>query len=243
VREVTEGVQVLLVGLSPELSLSLQALAHLLEDIQSVARVPTLEEALEVSRARMPDVLLVEVPLQSARQEDPSDVASSMESLIQELLDLSPRPAIVALSRAQNEEALYQAVSVGAAAFLTLDTPPEFIISTIRRVYRGEQPIEYTIMANVALARQVLRYIREPERFRVAGPSESEIGRCPLSPRELTVLHHVAQGLSNKEIAAQMGVREQTVKNYVSAILRKTGASARAHAVILAMRHRWLTLD
>ena len=222
------GISVLLAGLSLELCSSLRSISAQLTDIHSVTRVHSLEGAVEVCKSNPPDVLLLEVPLQAEHQRDH----------IRGLLRLTPHPAMVALSRLQDDESLFQAIGIGATAFLPYDTPPEFIISTVRRVYSGEQPIEYTMVANVGLARQVLRDTREP------GISYStETAHCPLTQRELGILSSVASGHSNKEIASELVVREQTVKNSISAILRKIDANDRVQAVTLALRNRWMPLN
>ena len=169
-RERAAGIRILLAGLTPELYSTLRSVAHQLEDIQWVARVQNLGEALDVCRVGTIDVLLVEVPLHEDDHRNFARVVSG----------LSHRPTIVALSRVRNEESLYEAVSIGAAAVSTFDTSPEFIVSTIRRVFNGERPIEYTMVTNADLARQALRYIRE------LGPTsdgETLHTPCPLTLR------------------------------------------------------------
>jgi DNA-binding NarL/FixJ family response regulator len=63
----------------------------------------------------------------------------------------------------------------------------------------------------------------------------------PLTPKEIQILTHVAEGNSNKRIASILGISEQTIKNHVSAILRKLNANDRAHAVFLAIRNGWIS--
>ena len=66
---------------------------------------------------------------------------------------------------------------------------------------------------------------------------------CPLTQRELEILSLVAQGCSNRQVAGRMAMQEQTVKNYLSSVLRKTEASDRVHAVTTALRNRWISLN
>jgi DNA-binding NarL/FixJ family response regulator len=66
---------------------------------------------------------------------------------------------------------------------------------------------------------------------------------APLTHRETEILNYVAEGNSNKHIARILRISEQTIKNHVSAILRKLNANDRAHAVVLAIRHGWLSVE
>ena len=66
---------------------------------------------------------------------------------------------------------------------------------------------------------------------------------APLTPRETQILNYVADGNTNKQIARILEISEQTIKNHVSAILRKLNANDRAHAVVLAIRHGWISAE
>ena len=65
----------------------------------------------------------------------------------------------------------------------------------------------------------------------------------PLTTKEVQILTHIAGGNTNKQIATLLGISEQTIKNHVSAILRKLNANDRAHAVFLALRNGWITVE
>ena len=66
---------------------------------------------------------------------------------------------------------------------------------------------------------------------------------APLTVRETQILNYVADGNTNKQIANILQISEQTIKNHVSAILRKLNANDRAHAVVLAIRHGWISAE
>ena len=66
---------------------------------------------------------------------------------------------------------------------------------------------------------------------------------APITLRETQILNYVAEGNSNKQIARILQISEQTIKNHVSAILRKLNANDRAHAVVLAIRHGWISAE
>ena len=65
----------------------------------------------------------------------------------------------------------------------------------------------------------------------------------PLSPRETEILEHVTSGMSNKEIAYKLGISHQTVKNHMTAILRKLRVDDRTQAAVYALRRGWVRLD
>ena len=226
--EKTDAIRMLLAGLSLNFCSSLTSLARRLPDVAWVTSVPTLEIAIEASGERPPDVLLVEFPLHGNHQHD----------LVRDMLARSPHPGLVAVSMFASDEGLFQAISLGSAAFVEYDTPPEFVISIIRRVYSGERPIEYTIVRDGSLTSRALSGARHPF-LRDRHPDID----CPLSVHELGILTYVSLGRANKEIAGRLCVKEQTVKNHMSVILRKINASDRAHAVTMALRNRWITLS
>jgi DNA-binding NarL/FixJ family response regulator len=66
---------------------------------------------------------------------------------------------------------------------------------------------------------------------------------APLTVRERQILNHIANGNTNKQIARLLSISEQTIKNHVSAILRKLNANDRAHAVVLAIRHGLISAE
>jgi RNA polymerase sigma factor (sigma-70 family) len=65
----------------------------------------------------------------------------------------------------------------------------------------------------------------------------------PLSPREMEILQHIAQGKSNKEVAYELGISRQTVKNHMTSILRKLAVNDRTQAAIYALRRGWIRLQ
>ena len=72
-------------------------------------------------------------------------------------------------------------------------------------------------------------------------PNIIEQANNTLTQRDIEFLYYVSQGTSNKRIAYVLGINEQTVKNRISAILRKLNANDRAHAVVLAVRNGWIS--
>jgi two-component system response regulator DegU len=66
---------------------------------------------------------------------------------------------------------------------------------------------------------------------------------APLTNREIQILSYIASGNTNKQVAYVLGISEQTIKNHISAILRKLNANDRAHAVAMAIRNQWVSID
>lgn len=94
-------------------------------------------------------------------------------------------------------------------------------------------------MTRPVVARQVLKSFQDMETL---GKSvESAV--APLTPREKEILIHIADGNSNKQIARLLNISEQTIKNHVSAIMRKLNANDRAHAVVLAIRRGLIKIE
>jgi DNA-binding NarL/FixJ family response regulator len=94
-------------------------------------------------------------------------------------------------------------------------------------------------MTRPKIARHVLRQFED---FASMGKALETVA-APLTTRETQILNYIANGNTNKQIAAVLQISEQTIKNHVSAILRKLNANDRAHAVVLAIRHGWISIQ
>jgi two-component system response regulator DegU len=141
-------------------------------------------------------------------------------------------PAIIVLVLTALEEPDYllEALKAGASGYLLKQGSPEQIVGAIRRVLKGESPL------NQEVAMQLLmRLIEEKHQKKqnVPRPSLS----IPLSPREVEVLDLLVRGQSNQQIASDLFISMSTVKNHVHNIIRKLGVSDRVQAAILAIEH------
>jgi len=150
-----------------------------------------------------------------------------------------PRIGIVIVTMHEDDEQLFNAIRVGAAAYCTKDVEPTFIVNLIRRVARGEYLINENVLSHPFVASRVLDQFRELARIDHAHDSVFS----PLTPREVEILDCVARGNSNKEIASLLGISDQTVKNHITSILRKLQVNDRTQAVIYALRHGWIKLE
>jgi DNA-binding NarL/FixJ family response regulator len=138
-----------------------------------------------------------------------------------------------------NDEELFESIKTGAAAYIDKRTSTKDLVRTIRRAIRGEYPINDSIIARPAIAERVLKQFQE---MALMGLVKEKVA-APLTAREIQILSYIANGNSNKQVAHVLGISEQTIKNHISAILRKLNANDRAHAVALAIRNQWVSID
>jgi DNA-binding NarL/FixJ family response regulator len=187
------------------------------------------DELSSIIEADLPDVILLDIDIPSLGG------LKVGRSLIQRY----PAIRLVVLSPEVNNEELFEAIRIGAAAYLDKKATIDELENTIRRVSRGEYPINDSLLATPTVAEHVLRQFQEMVSM---GMSVESI-TAPLTNRETQILRYVADGNSNKRIAQILDISEQTIKNHVSSILRKLNANDRAHAVVLAIRRGWISVN
>jgi two-component system, NarL family, response regulator DegU len=164
-----------------------------------------------------------------------SDLASlSGLELGRKITQYYPNTKVIVLSPSPDDTELFEVIKTAAVACLNKTTGSEELAHSIRRARAGEYPINESVTTRPMVAKQVLNQFRGLRR-------SMEGIAAPLTKRETQILTHVAEGNSNKEIAYILEISEQTIKNHVSAILRKLNANDRAHAVALALRSGWIT--
>ncbi len=150
-----------------------------------------------------------------------------------------PNTRVIILSPDPNDEELFEVIRSAAVACLRKNSSAEELINTIKRASHGEYPINESVMTRPSVARHVLKQFQD---MALLGDKMEAIV-APLTNREMQILNYVADGNTNKKIARILEISEQTIKNHVSAILRKLNANDRAHAVVLAIRRGWITVD
>lgn len=155
-----------------------------------------------------------------------------------------PSMHVAILSMHMDDERLFEAVRAGASAFLTKDIEGPDLVAALDRVMRGEQIINTAVLSRPELAWRVLTEFRQLTGDEEA-PTENLLPnspKLPLSVREIEVLDCVAQGLSNKEIAEELFITEQTVKNHMTSVLRKLNVNDRVQAVLCAVKNGWIAI-
>ncbi len=135
------------------------------------------------------------------------------------------RPRVLMLTTFDLDEYAYAALKAGASGFLLKDVPPEELLFAIRAVHSGD-----AVVAPSTTRRLIDRFAP----LFPAHNSPAPPGLDMLTSREREVLAHVAQGLSNAEIARRLFVSEATVKTHVGRVLAKLGLRDRVQAVVFA---------
>lgn len=131
-----------------------------------------------------------------------------------------PQARIIILTTFKADAQILRAVQAGAAGFLLKSTLRQELLESIRAVHAGQRAIPPEIAMELA----------------------QNMGRGPVSPREVEVLQFAAGGRSNREIAAALEISEETVKAHMKNVLAKLDANDRTHAVTIALRRGIISL-
>jgi DNA-binding NarL/FixJ family response regulator len=205
-----------------------------------VGRVSSAVEATRFGRDQTLDMVLVESTLP-----EPGAVEMARFFRVRQ-----PKMPIVFVTRAWSQGELFEAARVGAAAYLRASTDADLFVATLRRSAKGEFPIDEDVVRFPSVAARILAQFRDASSAPVLAepaPAQQHEGDAlgplfvKLSPRELEILDLVARGNSNKIIGRKLSISDQTVKNHVSAILRKLEVNDRTEAVVYALRNGWIT--
>jgi len=145
---------------------------------------------------------------------------------------------IVVLTSNYNDAQLFQSLKAQAAAYLNKEITTEDLVHVMKRVANGEHPINDSLTARPRVAEQVLEQFQK-----LSWQAEAEALISPLTARETEILRYIAQGYLNKQIAMELGISEQTIKNHVTSILRKLNANVRTEAVVVAIKQGLITLE
>ena len=158
--------------------------------------------------------------------------------IVQRLKQRLPNIATIIFTSYPDDEQLFLALKAQAAAYLSKEATADEIIRTIRRLARGEYPINDSLHTRPKVAEQVLQKFQE-----LSSQSETEDIVSPLTVRETEILEYIADGFLNKQIASELNISEQTIKNHVTSILRKLNANARTEAVVIAIKRGIISID
>jgi two-component system, NarL family, response regulator LiaR len=153
---------------------------------------------------------------------DPDTVGGNGLEAVREIAGQVLGPKVIVLSDHHDDERVLRAVRAGALSYLPKDTHPDELVRAVRAAAQGESVLDDRI------AQTLLQEELSPDR---------------LTPRELGVLALMAHGHSNREIAAQLGLGEETVKTHVSNVLAKLGVADRTQAAVEALRLGLVPLD
>jgi NarL family two-component system response regulator LiaR len=183
-------------------------------DLDVVAEAATGAETVRQAAEHRPDVALVDLRMP----------ATDGVEAIRQLARTSPTTRVVVLTSYEADADVLPALRAGALSYLLKDAGPEELAEAVRAAARGQAVLHPRV------ATRVVATLHGPR-------GEVPDGFRELTDRELEVLRLLAEGLSNREVAARLVIGEKTVKTHVSAILAKLGLADRAQATAYAWRH------
>src|SRR5690606_4713151 len=185
-------------------------------DLSVVGEVSDGAQAVQAAGELRPDVVLMDIRMPNVDGIEATSVICR---------DTAAK--VLVLTTFDLDEYVYDALRAGASGFLLKDMRRDELVSAVRVVAAGESLLAPTVTRRL-IADVVERGARSVDR------SGSDARLTRLTARETDTLRHVARGLSNSEIAAQLYVTEHTVKTHVSSLLAKLGVRDRVQAVVLA---------
>lgn len=188
-------------------------------DIEIVGEAGDGHEALLLVERTTPDVVVMDVRMPRCNG---IDAAAAIRSSV-------PDTRILMLTTSDDAQDLHDAIRAGVNGYLLKDVPPDQVVAGIRAVHGGQSLVSPALAS--ALVTEFAALLRREDRTNRQGPPR-------LTDRELEVLRFVARGLSNRDIARELSIAENTVKNHVRNILEKLQLHSRIEAAMYAVRHR-----
>ena len=197
-------------------------------DFQIVGQAPSGEEGLQLIRTAQPRVAILDINLPGMNGQQ-----------VARQITTEKLPTRVVLLTAYDEVGQkVQGILAGAAGYCTKDIQPELLAHVVRSVSEGK----YWIGQQEYDTAEIKKWL---EKQTGGDLPFAEPGRMTesLSAREMEILTCITRGMSNKEIALNLGISHQTVKNHVTAILHKLGLNDRTQAALYALQYGWVRLN
>jgi DNA-binding NarL/FixJ family response regulator len=214
--EQTQTISVLIVEDHETVGLGLRALIESEPDIDVLEIVGTVAGAIETSRRRRPDVVLVDYRLPDGTGADAAEAITSGDH----------PPAVVMVTAATDRRTLAQALDAGCSGFVSKHADREDLVAAVRAAVADES----------YFTRDVLKHLAHLRRFDQVDVSE-------LGQREIEVLQLTADGLTPQQIAAALFISPHTVKNHLRHAMAKLDTHTKLDAVVKAIRLRLISID
>jgi DNA-binding NarL/FixJ family response regulator len=192
-------------------------------DIDVVGEAHDGQQAVDRAQELMPDVVLMDVRMPRR---------SGIEAT-QRIKEVLPHVQIIVLTNSDEEADLYESIKAGASGYLLKEISSDEVAEAVRSVHAGHSRIS-PAMASKLLSEFQSMTKRADDRQPLAPPR--------LTDRELQVLRLVAKGMGNRDIAKDLYISENTVKNHIRNILEKLQLHSRMEAVIYAVREKLLDI-
>ncbi|HWL38025.1 MAG TPA: response regulator transcription factor [Frankiaceae bacterium] len=218
-----EPIRVLVVDDHALFRRGLQMVLEQEDDIEVVGEASDGAEAVERAADAVPDIVLMDVRMP---KRGGIDACTAIK-------DAVPSAKIIMLTISDEEADLYDAIKAGASGYLLKEISIEEVAAAIRAVNEGQSLISPS-MASKLLTEFASMIKRTDDRQQVPTPR--------LTDREMEVLKLVAKGLNNRDIAKQLFISENTVKNHIRNILEKLQLHSRMEAVVYAVREKLLEI-
>lgn len=195
--------------------LGMKALLERHQDFTVVAEAATEEDALAAAVEYEPDLVLMDIRLAGG---------SGIEAC-QAIKQALPETKVIMLTSFAEDELLFAAIRAGASGYVLKQVGSSDLVRAIEATARGEA------MLDPSLTQRVFSEVRRSIK------KEEAVAFADLTGQEKQVLSLIADGKTNREIAAELFLSEGTVRNYVSSILSKLNVSNRAEAAAYAIKH------
>ena len=191
------------------------------DDIELVGEASDGAEAVEKAAESLPDVVLMDIRMPKS---------SGIEAC-RAMKEAAPSSKIVMLTISDEEEDLFEAIRAGASGYLLKDIPLDEVAEVVRAVYDGQSLINPSMAGKLLTEFATLAKRDDEERAQ-------QVPAPKLTDREMQVLKLVARGMNNRDIAKELFISENTVKNHVRNILEKLQIHSRMEAVMIAVREK-----
>jgi DNA-binding NarL/FixJ family response regulator len=191
------------------------------DDIELVGEASDGAEAVEKAAESLPDVVLMDIRMPKS---------SGIEAC-RAMKEAAPSSKIVMLTISDEEEDLFEAIRAGASGYLLKDIPLDEVADVVRAVHDGQSLINPSMAGKLLTEFATLAKRDDEERAQ-------QIPAPKLTDREMQVLKLVARGMNNRDIAKELFISENTVKNHVRNILEKLQIHSRMEAVMIAVREK-----
>jgi DNA-binding NarL/FixJ family response regulator len=208
-------VRVLLVDDHALVRNGLRAVLDTTDDCEVVGEAATGEDAVELAAVLLPDVVVMDLSMPGA-----GGVAATRA-----LRARVPAARVLVLTTFADDERVRAALVAGATGYLLKDADPDDVVRGVRATARDEAPIDPRVAHGLLPA--------DPARATAPDPTPA------MPPRERDVLVRLARGLSNRQIASELGIAERTVKVHVGSVFRRIGVADRTSAALWARDHGW----
>jgi len=202
------AIQILIVDDHSVVRQGLRMFLSLDPELEIVGEAPNGAEGVQMARTLRPDVVLMDLLMPVM------DGVTAITAIRRDL----PEVEVIALTSVLEDSLVFGAIRAGAIGYLLKDTEADELCQAIKAAAAGQ------VQLSPQAAARLMREVRAPE-----SPET-------LTQREIDVLRWMAKGLSNKEIAHELGIGEKTVKTHVSNILGKLGVLSRTQAALYAIQ-------